>query len=88
MKRSDKSMILNEKEYEMRVLEIGLKVGYYRRKAGMTQAEAAEAVGVTTAHYAEIEAPNMVRCPSIKLLLNLEKTFGVPAYKFLQTDED
>ena len=34
--------MLNEKEYKGILLDIGIKIGYYRRRAGMTQAELAE----------------------------------------------
>ena len=80
--------MLNNKEYEGRVLDIGLKIGYYRRKTTMTQQQLAEEVGVSKTIISELEAPNIVCCPSIKLLIKLEKALGVPAYKFLQTDED
>lgn len=80
--------MLNDKEYEGRVLDIGLKIGYYRRKTTMTQQQLAEEVGVSKTFISELEAPNIVCCPSIKLLIKLEKALGVPAYKFLQTDED
>ena len=38
--------MLNDKEYEGRVLDIGLKIGYYRRKTTMTQQQLAEEEGI------------------------------------------
>ena len=37
----------NEKEYQMFIIKIGLKVGYYRRLANMTQEQLSEASGMS-----------------------------------------
>ena len=44
------SYLLNENEYKGILLDIGIKIGYYRRKAGMTQAELAEHTGLTLSY--------------------------------------
>lgn len=80
-------MILSDKEYNMLILEIGLKIGYYRRKSGMTQHELAEAAEISLSHLSELESPNMAYCPSIKILIKLSKALGVKLHKFLEIDD-
>lgn len=73
--------MLNEKEYEEILLDIGIKIGYYRRKSGMTQAELAERAGLTLSYISQLESPNLPYCPSVKTLFTLAKIFGIKASK-------
>ena len=45
--------MLNDNEYKEILLDIGLKIGYYRRKAGMTQAELAENTDMTLSYISQ-----------------------------------
>ena len=46
--------MLSENEYKEILLDIGLKIGYYRRKAGMTQAELAESADMTLSYISQL----------------------------------
>lgn len=80
--------MLNEKEYKGILLDIGIKIGYYRRRAGMTQAELAEHSGLTLSYISQLESPNLPYCPSIKALFTIAKALGVRASKLIDIDED
>lgn len=79
--------MLNEKEYRGILLDIGIKIGYYRRKAGMTQAELAEHAGLTLSYISQLESPNLPYCPSIKSLFTIAKVLGVKAAKIIDIDD-
>ena len=80
-------MLLSNKEYEGILLDIGLKIGYYRRKAGMTQAELAEHTEMTVSYISQLESPNLPYCPSIKALFTIAKALGIKANKLLDIDD-
>ena len=66
---------------------IGTNIAYYRRLAGLTQAQLAEKVGVSRVHISFIEAPNMVRPFSIELLFKIAKALHVEPAKLLKMRE-
>ncbi len=80
-------MVLNSKEYNGILLDIGLKIGYYRRKAGMTQAELAEQTEMTVSYISQLESPNLPYCPSIKALFTIAKVLGIPASKLIDIED-
>ena len=81
------SKMLSENEYKEILLDIGLKIGYYRRKAGMTQAELAEHTGMTLSYISQLESPNLPYCSSIKTLFTIAKVLGIKASKLIDIDE-
>ncbi len=80
-------MVLNSKEYNGILLDIGLKIGYYRRKAGMTQAELAEQTEMTVSYISQLESPNLPYCPSVKALFTIAKVLGIPASKLIDIED-
>lgn len=80
--------MLNENEYKGILLDIGIKIGYYRRRAGMTQAELAERTGLTLSYISQLESPNLPYCPSVKSLFTIAKALGVKASKLIDIEED
>ncbi len=79
--------MLSENEYKNILLNIGINIGYYRRKAGMTQAELAEFSDMTLSYISQLESPNLPYCPSIKSLFTLAKVLGVSASKLIEIDD-
>ena len=79
--------MLSENEYKNILLNIGIKIGYYRRRAGMTQAEMAEYAGMTVSYISQLESPNLPYCPSIKALFTIAKVLGVSASKLIDIDD-
>lgn len=80
--------MLNENEYKSILLDIGIKIGYYRRKAGMTQQELADQTGLTLSYISQLESPNLPYCPSIKTLFVIAKALGIKASKIIDIEED
>lgn len=73
-------------EFAEYYINIGLKVSYFRKKAGLTQEQLAAVMGVGTSFVGQIEAPNMVKTISLNTLFRIAKALNVPAYKFLVID--
>ena len=64
---------------------IGTNIAYYRRLAGLTQAQLAERVGVTRVHVSAIESPNTATACSIELLFRIAAALQEPPYKLLKS---
>ena len=82
------NIMLKENEYKGILLDIGIKIGYYRRKSGMTQAELAEHTGLTLSYISQLESPNLPYCPSVKSLFTIAKALGIKASKLIDIEED
>ena len=78
----------NEKEYEMFIIKVGLKVGYYRRLANMTQEELSESTGMSLNFISQLEGPSGVYVPSLKSLFKISRALGVPISKLTDVDND
>lgn len=78
----------NEKEYQMFIIKIGLKVGYYRRLANMTQEQLSEYSGMSLNFISQLEAPSAPYVPSLKSLFKISKALGVPVSKLTDVDSD
>ncbi len=77
---------MSEYGYQNFVLDIGLKISYYRKRAGLTQEDLAERVGVSTTYIGMIEAPGVSKSASLKTIYAIATALGVPPYKLLQSD--
>lgn len=73
-------------EFSGYYINIGLKVSYFRKKAGMTQEQLAEKMNVATSFIGQIEAPNIVKAVSLDTLFRIAKALDVEPYKFLVVD--
>ena len=67
-------------------INIGLKVAYFRKRAGLTQEQLGEIMGVGTSFIGQIEAPNIVKTISLDTLFRIAKALDVPPHKFLVFD--
>jgi transcriptional regulator with XRE-family HTH domain len=73
-------------EFSEYYINIGLKVSYFRKKAGLTQEQLSDVMGVSTSFIGQIEAPNIVKAISLDTLFRIAKALDVPPYKFLVVD--
>jgi len=80
--------IYNDKEYQMFIIKIGLKVGYYRRLAGITQEQLSEYSGMSLNFISQLEGPSAPYVPSLKSLYKISKALGVPVSKLTDVDND
>ncbi len=65
-----------ESQYKMNLVKIGLKIAYYRKLAGMTQEELAEAIELSAGYISQLEAPGLYFCPSLKTLFKIAEVLG------------
>jgi len=72
------------KNYEDRLIQIGLKIAYYRKLRGYTQLQLAEIVDMSVGHLAQIEASGLVQAMSLKTLFTLADALCVEPYKLLE----
>ena len=59
------------KGYDARLQRLGIKISDCRKSKGMTQAQLAEAVGISRTHMSNIEAPQMPTQVSVETLLTI-----------------
>ncbi|MBQ7717914.1 MAG: helix-turn-helix transcriptional regulator [Clostridia bacterium] len=78
----------NEKEYKMFIIKVGLKVGYYRRLANMTQEQLSEYSGMSLNFISQLEGPSAPYVPSLKSLYKISNALGVPVSKLTDVDND
>ena len=77
----------NEKEYQLFIIKVGLKVGY-RRLANMTQEELSEASGMSLNFISQLEGPSAPYVTSLKSLYKISKVLGVTVSKLTDVDND
>lgn len=65
-----------DSQYKINIMKIGLKISYYRKLAGMTQEELAEAADLSLGHISQLEAPGCFICPSLKTLFKIAEVLG------------
>ena len=78
----------NEKEYLMFIIKVGLKVGYSRRLANMTQEQLSEYSGMSLNFISQLEGPSSPYVPSLKSLFKISKALGVPINKLIDVEND
>ena len=72
------------KENEIKYIQLGLNVSYYRKLAGYTQEELAEATDLSRSYISAIEAPNEVKTFSLEVLFDIAKVLKIEPYKLLE----
>ncbi|MBQ8824774.1 MAG: helix-turn-helix transcriptional regulator [Ruminococcus sp.] len=83
MSKSTKISKMNEIKY----IQLGLNISYYRKLRGYTQEELAELAGISRSHISAIEAPNIIRNVSLEVLFNLSEALNIAPYKLLEFKE-
>ena len=63
--------------FALKYREIGLKISYYRKKRGYTQAQLAEKVNLSTNYLGLIERGNNGRSYSMEVLLKIADALDV-----------
>lgn len=71
---------------EMRFIEIGLKIAYYRKLRGLTQEQLAEKVGISPGYLSQVETPTFIQPVSLKTLFAIADTLEIPPRRFLEFD--
>lgn len=56
---------------------IGIKIGKYRNKIGITQEELANRIGISYSYLTQIEAPNVITKMSLEVLFDIADALNV-----------
>ena len=73
-------------EYSERYVTMGLKIAYYRKKAGYTQEAFAEKIGKSLNFFGQVEGTGTVRGISLETLFKIADVLGIPPSKLLEDD--
>lgn len=72
--------------YPEKYKTLGLKIAYYRKKAGYTQEILAEKVNLSVNFIAQVEGTSTTRGVSLETLFKIADVLGIPASKLLEDD--
>lgn len=64
-------------KYSKRYRLIGIQIGKYRIKNGLTQEQLANKVGISYSYLTQIEAPNVVKKMSLEVLFDIAESLNV-----------
>ena len=73
-------------EYPERYVTLGLKISYYRKKAGYTQEAFAEKIGKSVNFLGQIEGTGTIRGVSLETLFKIADVLGISPAKLLEDD--
>lgn len=73
-------------EYSDKYITMGLKIAYYRKKAGFTQEVLAERSGKSVNFLSQVEGTGTVRGVSLETLFKIADVLGIPPAKLLEDD--
>ena len=73
-------------EFPDRYITLGLKIAYYRRKAGFTQEYFAELIDKSVSFVGQVEGPGIVRGVSLETLFKMAQVLNVSPSKLLEDD--
>ena len=73
-------------EFPHKYITLGLKIAYYRRKAGFTQEYFAELIGKSVSFVGQVEGTGTVRGVSLETLFKMSSVLGVSPSKLLEDD--
>lgn len=73
-------------EFPERYINLGLKIAYYRKKAGYTQEYFAELIDKSVSFVGQVEGPGTISGVSLETLFKMAQVLNVPPSKFLEDD--
>lgn len=73
-------------EYSDRYITMGLKIAYYRKKAGYTQEAFAEKIGKSLNFLSQVEGTGTVKGISLETLFKIADVLGIAPAKLLEDD--
>lgn len=73
-------------EFPERYITLGLKIAYYRKKAGYTQEIFAEMIGKSVNFIGQVEGTGMIRGISLETLFKIAQVLNISPSKLLQDD--
>lgn len=73
-------------EFADKYITLGLKIAYYRRKAGYTQEHFAELIDRSVNFVSQVEGPGTVRGVSLETLFKMAQVLKISPSKLLEDD--
>ena len=73
-------------EFPDKYITLGLKIAYYRRKAGYTQEYFAELIGKSVSFVGQVEGTGTVRGVSLENLFKIAQVLKISPSKLLEED--
>ncbi len=73
-------------EFAEKYISLGLKIAYYRKKAGYTQEVFAELIDKSVNFIGQVEGPGTIRGISLETLFTMAKVLNIPPAKLLEDD--
>ena len=73
-------------DFPEKYITLGLKISYYRRKAGYTQEYFAELIGKSVSFVGQVEGTGTVRGVSLETLFKMAEVLNIPPSKLLEDD--
>lgn len=73
-------------EFPDKYITLGLKIAYYRRKAGFTQEYFAELIGKSVSFVGQVEDTGTVRGVSLETLFKIAQVLKISPSKLLEED--
>lgn len=73
-------------EFPEKYITLGLKISYYRRKAGYTQEYFAELIGKSVSFVGQVEGPGTISGVSLETLFKMAQVLKIPPSKLLEED--
>lgn len=73
-------------DFPERYITMGLKIAYYRRKAGYTQEYLADLIGKSVSFIGQVEGTGTVRGVSLETLFKIAEVLNIPPSKLLEDD--
>lgn len=73
-------------EYANKYITLGLKIAYFRKKAGYTQEVFAEKIGKSVNYISQIEGTGTVRGVSLETLFKIAEVLEISPAKLLEED--
>lgn len=73
-------------EYADKYITLGLKIAYFRKKAGFTQEVFAEKIGKSVNYISQIEGTGTVRGVSLETLFKMAEVLNISPAKLLEED--
>ena len=74
--------------FAMRYKSIGLKIAYYRKKKGYTQADLAQQIGMSAAYLAQIERGNRGNSFSLETLYQIADALEIGVEVLIKSNDD
>ena len=73
-------------EFPDKYITLGLKIAYYRRKAGFTQEYFAELIGKSVSFVGQVEGTGTIRGVSLETLFKIAQVLKISPSKLLEED--